>query len=192
MAAQLRVQNKEVLAIEKDPELVQKWSGVLTHVVSADATDIDTLHQLGADDFGPPWWVWAPRLRRPCSLPQTSWTWAWNASGRKAITPAHGKILERIGAHHVVYPEADAGRRAAHLVSGRLLDYIESTTTSPLRRCAAEGDPRLYAGGVGYSRQVRRVRGRYQVPRRGFHLRGRHDSYSLARHSDRVRSGGPD
>ena len=52
VAAQLRVQNKEVLAIEKDPELVQKWSGVLTHVVSADATDIDTLHQLGADDFG--------------------------------------------------------------------------------------------------------------------------------------------
>ena len=43
----------------------------------------------------------------------------------KAITPSHGKILERIGAHHVVYPEADAGRRAAHLVSGRMLDYIE-------------------------------------------------------------------
>ena len=41
VAAQLRVQNKEVLAIEKDPELVQKWSGVLTHVVSAHATDID-------------------------------------------------------------------------------------------------------------------------------------------------------
>gem|GEM_PF-4077977 len=52
VAAQLRLQNKEVLAIEKDPELAQKWSGVLTHVVSADATDIDTLHQLGADDFG--------------------------------------------------------------------------------------------------------------------------------------------
>ena len=30
VAAQLRLQNKEVLAIEKDPELVQKWSGVLT------------------------------------------------------------------------------------------------------------------------------------------------------------------
>ena len=25
----------------------------------------------------------------------------------------------------MVFPEADAGRRAAHLVSGRLLDYIE-------------------------------------------------------------------
>ena len=66
VAAQLRLQNKEVLAIEKDPELVQKWSGVLTHVVSADATDIDTLHQLVRTISGPLWWVWAPPLRRPC------------------------------------------------------------------------------------------------------------------------------
>ena len=37
-AAQLVHQNKEVLAVEKDPVLVQKWSGDLTHVVEADAT----------------------------------------------------------------------------------------------------------------------------------------------------------
>ena len=50
-AAQLHAQNQEVLAVEKDPELVQKWSGLLTHVVAADAADIDTLRQLGANDF---------------------------------------------------------------------------------------------------------------------------------------------
>ena len=27
--------------------------------------------------------------------------------------------------HHVISPESDAGRRVAHLVNGRLLDYIE-------------------------------------------------------------------
>ena len=43
----------------------------------------------------------------------------------KAISSAHGRILQRIGAHHVVYPEADAGKRVAHLVNGRLLDFIE-------------------------------------------------------------------
>ena len=43
----------------------------------------------------------------------------------KAISRAHGRILRRIGAQHVVYPEFDAGQRAAHLVSGRMLDYIE-------------------------------------------------------------------
>ena len=109
VAAQLRLQNKEVLAIEKDPELVQKWSGVLTHVVSADATDIDTLHQLGADDFG-------------------SAVVGVGTSVEASVLITANLVdigVERIGAHHVVYPEADAGRRAAHLVSGRLLDYIE-------------------------------------------------------------------
>ena len=125
VAAQLRVQNKEVLAIEKDPELVQKWSGVLTHVVSADATDIDTLHQLGADDFGSAVVGVGTSIEASVLITANLVDLGVERIWAKAITPAHGKILERIGAHHVVYPEADAGRRAAHLVSGRLLDYIE-------------------------------------------------------------------
>lgn len=43
----------------------------------------------------------------------------------KAITPEHGSILRRIGVNHVIYPEAESGRRTAHLVNGRMLDYIE-------------------------------------------------------------------
>ena len=125
VAAQLRLQNKEVLAIEKDPELVQKWSGVLTHVVSADATDIDTLHQLGADEFGSAVVGVGTSVEASVLITANLVDIGVERIWAKAITPAHGKILERIGAHHVVYPEADAGRRAAHLVSGRLLDYIE-------------------------------------------------------------------
>ena len=43
----------------------------------------------------------------------------------KAISREHGRILRRIGAHHVIYPEFDAGQRTAHLVGGRMIDYIE-------------------------------------------------------------------
>ena len=43
----------------------------------------------------------------------------------KAINPTHGKILTRIGCHHVIYPEHDAGVRAAHLVPGQMLDFIK-------------------------------------------------------------------
>ena len=40
----------------------------------------------------------------------------------KAISRAHGRILRRIGAHHVVYPEFDAGQRAAfHVLLEELL-----------------------------------------------------------------------
>ena len=41
------------------------------------------------------------------------------------MSPEHARILDRIGVQHVVPPEADTGRRVAHLVSGKLQDYIE-------------------------------------------------------------------
>ena len=50
-AQELVAQGREVLAIEKDPVLVQKWASTLTHVVEADATDAEALRQLGAEDF---------------------------------------------------------------------------------------------------------------------------------------------
>ena len=43
----------------------------------------------------------------------------------KATSRQQATILERIGAHHVVFPESDMGERIAHLVSGRLLDWVE-------------------------------------------------------------------
>ena len=41
----------EVLAIDQDQKLVQCGAGRLTHVVQADATDSDTLPQLGVAEF---------------------------------------------------------------------------------------------------------------------------------------------
>ena len=41
----------QVLAIDTDPDLVQKYSGQLTHVVRADATHPEVLEQVGAGDF---------------------------------------------------------------------------------------------------------------------------------------------
>ncbi|GAA1510368.1 TrkA C-terminal domain-containing protein [Streptomyces synnematoformans] len=38
---------------------------------------------------------------------------------------AHGRILTQLGVDHVAYPEHDMGQRVAHLVRGRMLDYIE-------------------------------------------------------------------
>ena len=43
----------------------------------------------------------------------------------KAITAPHGRILERIGATHVVFPEAEVGERVAHLLTGKMIDFIE-------------------------------------------------------------------
>ena len=56
---------------------------------------------------------------RCCSSSGVATVWA------KAISDAHARILAQIGVHHVVRPEHDMGKRVAHLVRGRMLDYIE-------------------------------------------------------------------
>ncbi len=115
----------EVLALDTDARLVQAWSGKLTHVVEADSTNLDALSQLGVSDFriavvGIGTSIEASVLTS-ANLVDLGVRQIW----AKAITKAHGRILERIGVHHVIYPENDAGERVAHLVTGKLMDYIE-------------------------------------------------------------------
>ncbi|GAA2120208.1 TrkA family potassium uptake protein [Kocuria atrinae] len=124
-AMQLVRQSSEVLGVERDTALVQKMSGQLTHVVEADATDIDALRQVGAADFNAAVVGVGTSIESSVLITANLVDLGIDRIWAKAISPAHGKILARIGAHHVIFPEADAGRRTAHLVSGRMLDYIE-------------------------------------------------------------------
>lgn len=124
IAARLDKLGKDVLVVERDPVRAQHWSSRLP-VVEADATNPEALEQLGARDF--PVAVVGVGTELEASVLITGnlvdlgtpQIWA------KAISPEHERILQRIGAHHVVSPEADAGSRVAHLVSGKMLDYIE-------------------------------------------------------------------
>jgi trk system potassium uptake protein TrkA len=44
----------------------------------------------------------------------------------KAVTPLHGRILQKIGVERVVFPEREMGARLAHsLVVPNVIDYIE-------------------------------------------------------------------
>jgi trk system potassium uptake protein TrkA len=123
-AGQLARLDRDVLAVDEDAGLVQKWAERVTHAVQADARSIDALRQIGAQDF--PIAVVATGSTVEASVLITAnlvdlkipQIWA------KAISQSHGKILSRIGANHVIYPEAEAGERVAHLVSGRMLDFI--------------------------------------------------------------------
>ena len=125
LALELARRGTEVLAIDNRSKIVQALAGRLTRVVTADATDIDTLRELGVDEFYRA--VVAIGGDLEASILTTSILaeleiddiWA------KAVTHQHKRILERIGAHHTVLPEHDMGERVAHLVSGRMLDYIE-------------------------------------------------------------------
>ena len=52
-------------------------------------------------------------------------TSASRASSPRRSRQAHGTILERVGAHRVVFPERDMGVRVGHTLTGRTIDYIQ-------------------------------------------------------------------
>ncbi|MDX8054366.1 TrkA family potassium uptake protein [Lentzea sp. BCCO 10_0798] len=125
LALELTARGTEVLGIDVNPKIVQQHAQHLTHVVVADTTDEEVMRQLGVGQFqravvGIGTDLEASILTTALLVDfQIPHIWA------KAVNRQHGRILERMGAHHVVLPEHEMGERVAHLVTGRMLDYIE-------------------------------------------------------------------
>ena len=123
-AGELDRLDREVMAIDEDLGLVQKWSERVTHTVQADARNIDALRQIGAQDFQVAVVAVGSLIEASVLITANLVDLKVPQIWAKAVSQSHGKILARVGANHVIYPEREAGERVAHLVSERMLDFI--------------------------------------------------------------------
>ena len=125
VAMELARTGTEVLALDRRADVVQRLSGRLSQVVVADSTDLEALREVGLADFQRV--VVAIGSDLEASILTTALLTELEVPDIwvKALSAQHATIVERIGAHHVVRPEHDMGERVAHLVSGRLLDWVE-------------------------------------------------------------------
>lgn len=137
VARTLERMGHEVLGADTDPLLVQEYSRDLTQVVEADCTDFTCLEKLGARSFTSAVVgigsdieasVLAVLALSDLGVPNI---WA------KATNEKHGRILERTGAHHVVFPEERMGERVARLLNERLLDFISFGDEFAIAKLAA-------------------------------------------------------
>ena len=113
----------DVMAVETDQDLVNLWADRLTHVRLADATHVATLNQLGAASFDAAVVAIGSDLESSILTTAALTDVGVQIIWAKALTEEHGRILERVGAHHVVYPERQMGERVAHVVTGRVENY---------------------------------------------------------------------
>ena len=123
LAMELVRRGTEVLAIDSDDRLVQRQFDEITHSAVADTTDPEALRQLGVADYERAV-VGIGDLEASILTTAVLVDLAIPHIWAKANSRQHGQILERVGAHHVVLPEHDMGERVAHLVTGRMMDYI--------------------------------------------------------------------
>ncbi len=114
----------EVLGVDVSEKRVQDHAGALTHVVQADTTNAGTLKQIGAADVVTAVVCIGTGIEASVLTTTALVDLGVKNIWAKAITEAHGRILQRVGAHHVVYPEAEMGKRVAHLVTGAVIEYV--------------------------------------------------------------------
>ena len=129
----------EVLAVDSSARRVQEHADSLTHVLEIDSTSERALRQIGAHDLTTAVVCIGTDMEASVLTAGALVDLGVPNIWAKAMTDAHGRILERVGAHHVVFPEAEMGRRVAHLLTGSMLEYLAldedfvmvETTTPP-------------------------------------------------------------
>jgi trk system potassium uptake protein len=125
LARRLAETGQHVSVIDTDPKALAKVQDVVEQAVAADATDRAVLEELGidlvdaavvslGDDLGASILVTLHlremRIKRIVA---------------KAVSPEHEKILKRVGANEVVFPERDMALRLAGILADpSLLDYL--------------------------------------------------------------------
>jgi trk system potassium uptake protein TrkA len=116
----------EVLAIDQDEQRTQDVANFVTHAVQADATDEDAMRALGLGNFDVVVVAIGQDIQSSILTTIILKEMGVPTVIVKAQNELHGKVVRKIGADKVIYPERDMGQRVAHhLVSPNILDYIE-------------------------------------------------------------------
>lgn len=124
VALTLEKMGHEVLAADCDPRLVKEYASRLTQVVETDCTEHNCLDRLGARGFETAVVAIGDDIEASLLVVLALVDLGVPNIWAKATNEGHAKILQRTGAHHVVFPEQRMGEQVAHMVNERLLDFI--------------------------------------------------------------------
>ena len=116
----------EVLAIDRNTDLVQQVANDVTHAVVADGQDKDVLRALDAGNFDCAIVAIGDDLAASVLTTMNLKELGVPYVVCKARDVTHRRVLEKLGVDRVVIPECEfAGKLARSLSSHNVLDYIE-------------------------------------------------------------------
>ncbi|MGW8320614.1 MAG: potassium channel family protein [Thermodesulfobacteriota bacterium] len=115
----------EVLVVDKDPQRVRQLQENVEKAVIADVTDLQTLESLQLKEYD----VVVLSIGDEMSASLLALLHLVDLGVKqiiaKAVSPEHARILIRIGATEVIFPEKDMAMRTANVLSGsNVLDYL--------------------------------------------------------------------
>ncbi len=126
VAVTLARKGKQVLVLDKDEQTVQRLSEIVTQAVQIDITDPNSLARLDIGEIDVAVVGIAGDLEAAILVTLQLKEMGVKTVVVKAKTTAEKKILSRIGADRIVFPERDMGVRVANsLISPTIFDYIQ-------------------------------------------------------------------
>ncbi|MFZ5596308.1 MAG: potassium channel family protein [Bacillota bacterium] len=148
----------EVLAIDADENKVEQLAEYVTHAVQANALEDSSIKSLGIRNFDVVVVAIGQDIQSSILVTVMLKEIGVKKIVAKATTELHGKVLEKVGADIVVFPERDMGERVARwLVSRNIIDQINLSPdysimelTAPLKL-------------VGRTLQETAMRGKYGI-----------------------------
>ncbi len=126
LAIKLSELDQEVLAIDKDEEVINELSSYVTHAVTANITVEGVLEELGIQNFDVVIVGMSANFEASVLVTTNSKELGVPTVVVKVKDSFQGKIMTKVGADKVIIPEKESGYRLAHsLVKGGILDFIE-------------------------------------------------------------------
>ncbi|MDP3980600.1 MAG: TrkA family potassium uptake protein [Chlamydiota bacterium] len=156
----------DILAIDRDLEKVQEVRDFVAQAVQANAQDEKTLRALGVQEFGvaivsignEEQSILVTMLLKEMGLKEVL---------AKAVTATHAKVLERVGANRIIFPEKEMGvRLATSLVAPDVYELISVAGSHSIAEVAVPSDM------VGKALKEAELRGKYHVMVIGVKSRG--------------------
>ena len=158
VATTLVQQGMEVLAMDKNMEHVEDHRSLLTEVICADAMEKSVLEQIGASNFETAIVTIGGDVTASGTVTMLLKDMGVKNVIVKAYDSFHGRMLTKLGADKIVYPERDMGQRIAHnLVSEKIMDFIELSPDYSLV------EMRPHAEWIGKSLGELNLRARYSI-----------------------------
>ncbi len=116
----------EVTVVDKDRDRVQQISDYVSNAVQLEATDEKALRSIGIEGVDVAVVSIGEQMEASILVTMALKEMGIKTVVAKALTESHGKILSRVGADKVVFPERDMGVRLANaLLHPSLLEHVE-------------------------------------------------------------------
>lgn len=126
MATTLTELGHDVIGVDGEAEKVRAHADVITQAIELDATDERALKAAGIQDVDVAVVSIGENIESSLLVVMQLRDLGIPTIVAKAVTPLHGRILERIGVSRVIFPEREMAIRIAHgLVMPDVIDYIE-------------------------------------------------------------------